>query len=51
MGGHVDLCGLLDGGRREIRYRFGFGKGHLEKGGLETEASSHCLEQAEELCQ
>ena len=42
MGGHVDL--LLDGGGREILRRFGFGKGHLEEGGLDTKASSQGLE-------
>ena len=42
MGGHVDL--LLDEGGREILHWFGFGKGHLEEGGLDTKASSHGLE-------
>ena len=46
----MSIFGLLDEGGKEICYRFGFGKGHLEKGGLDTEASSHGSEPAEELC-
>ena len=38
---------LLDGCGREIRYRSEFGKGHLEKGGLDMEASSQGLEPVE----
>ena len=45
----MSISGLLDEGGREIHYRFGFGKGHLEKGELDTEVSSHGLESAEEL--
>ena len=45
----MSISGLLDGGGIEICYRSRFGKGHLEKGGLDTEASSHGLEPAEEL--
>ena len=48
MGGHVNL--LYVGRRWErICYRSVFGKGHLGKGGLDTKASSHGLELAEEL--
>ena len=46
----MSISGILDGGGREIRYRFGFGKGHLEKCGLDIETSSHNSEPAEELC-
>ena len=45
----MSISGLLDRGGREIRYRSEFGKGHLEKGGLDTETSSHGSELAEEL--
>ena len=45
----MSISGLLDEGWREIRYRFGFGKGHIGKGRLDTEASSHNLEPVEEL--
>ena len=45
----MSIFGLLDRGRREICYRSRFGEGHLKKGGLYTEASSHDLEPAEEL--
>ena len=37
----MSIFGLLDGGGREILHWFGFGKGNLGKGGLDTEASSH----------
>ena len=47
----MSISGVLDKGGREIRYRFGFGKGHLGKGGLDMEASSHGLEPVEELRQ
>ena len=40
----MSISGLLDEGGREIRYRSGFGKGHLEKDGLDTETSSHSSE-------
>ena len=43
----MSISGLLDGGEREIRYRFALGKGHLEKGGLDMEASSHGSEPTE----
>ena len=43
------ISSLLDGGGREIRYRSGFGKGHLGKGGLDTKASSHGSELEKEL--
>ena len=48
MGGHVDLWSVRRNGR-EIRYRSEFGKGHLGKSGLDTEASSHDSESVEEL--
>ena len=43
------ISGLLDEDGREIRYSFGFGKGHIGKDGLDTESSSHGLELTEEL--
>ena len=36
----MSISSLLDGGGREIRYRSEFRKGHLRKGGLDTEVSS-----------
>ena len=45
----MSIPGLLDGGGIEILYRSGFGKGHLGKGGLDTEGSSHGSEPTEEL--
>ena len=45
----MSISGLLDGGGREIRHRFEFGKGHFGKGGLDKEVSSHGLEPTEEL--
>ena len=45
----MSIFGLLDGDGREIHYRSGFGKGHLGKGGLDMEASSHDSALAEEL--
>ena len=45
----MSISGLLDGGGREIRYRPGFGKGHLGKDGLDTETSSHNSELTEKL--
>ena len=45
----MSISGLLDGDRRKICYRSGFGKGHLGKSGLDTKASSHGSELAEEL--
>ena len=44
------IFGLLDGGGSKILHRFGFGKGHLGEGGLDTEASSHDSEPIEKLC-
>ena len=45
----MSISGLLDGGGKEIRYRSGFGNGHLEKCGLDTEASSHVSELVKKL--
>ena len=45
----MSIYDLLDGGAREIRYRSEFFKGHLRKGGLDIEASSHGYEPVEEL--
>ena len=47
----MSISDLLDEGGKEIRYRSGFGKGHLGKGGLDTKASSHGSEPVEELRQ
>ena len=46
----MSISSLLDGGGKEIHYRSGFGKGHHEKGGLDTEVSFYGLEPVEELC-
>ena len=46
----MSISGLLDGCGREIRYRSGFGKGHLEKYGLDRETSSHGSEPTKKLC-
>ena len=43
------ISGLLNEGGRQILYKSGFGKGHLEKGGLDTKASSHGSEPAKKL--
>ena len=38
------ISGLFDKNGRKALYRSGFSKGHLRKGGLDTEASPHDLE-------
>ena len=40
----MSISNLFYGRGREIRYRSEFGTGHVGKGGLSMEASSHGLE-------
>ena len=49
MGGHVNLRFVGWRWERDPP-RDRFDQGHLREGGLDTEASSHCLEPAKELC-